>query len=83
VLLPDGSSREVFGSFLCIEQALNRRSRSLDPFRRFAHVLAMLWVVCNPLDVLALLVCDLDHLRRQHIVYEVYMDMGSLSLGLP
>ena len=47
MLLPDGSSREKFGSFSSQEQALHRSHRSLDWFDRLRCVLAALQVVCN------------------------------------
>ena len=47
MLLPDGSSREKFGSFSGQEQALHRSHRSLDWFYRLRRVLAALQVVCN------------------------------------
>ena len=71
MLLPDGSSREKFGSFFSRERALHRFYRSLDRFDRLRRVLATLQVVCNlfrrqgPSGVLAW-----DHLQRQQVSYK-------------
>ena len=53
MLLLDRSFGEVFGSLSREERAQHRHNRSLDQFSRSRYVLAALWVVCNPLGMLA------------------------------
>jgi hypothetical protein len=47
LLLPDGSSKEKFGSFFSQERALHRPYQSLDRFGWLRCILTALQVVCN------------------------------------